>query len=308
MSAKKLTPEEKEKNSRQKKRRERQVLSGAVVERAKKIYGSVANLYSIPEIKALIDEAYVAQLTPEEFLRRLDQTEWAKTRTKAQETYDILRSTNPTQADALIDANMALVRRLLTSKNLSASDEQIRRIAETGTRNGWTQMEFDENSALDVMVATPGSGQAAPQKSDLRAIAKQYGVNVSDAAVDAYVADIVSNRKTPQQFEEEMRESAITLYPSIAERLRTSTFENIVSPYRSIYSDVLEVGPDEIDFTKPEYSVVFNAGEQDKPRMMNALEFSSYLRKKPEWQNTQNAFRTYSQAAQALDKIFGGTR
>lgn len=308
MATKKLTPEEKAKNARQKKRRERQVLSGAVVERAKKIYGSVANLYNIPEIKSLIDEAYVSELTPEEFLRRLDQTEWAKSRTQAQENYDVLLATDPTQADALVQSNSAIVRRILTAKNISASDEDVRRIAETGTRNGWTQSEFDENAPLDVMVSSPSVGQAAPQKTDLRAIAKQYGVKVSDSVIDSYTKDIVSNRKTAEQFEEEMRQSAITLYPSIAERLKTSTFENIVSPYRNIYSEVLETGPDEVDFSKPEYSVVFNAGDPANPRMMNALEFTTYLRKKPEWQNTQNAFRTYSQAAQALDKIFGGTR
>jgi hypothetical protein len=308
MATKKLTPEEKAKNARQKKRREKQVLSGAVVQRATKIYGSLVNLYNIPEIKSLIDEAYIAEYSPEEFLRRFDQTEWAKARTQAQETYDVLRSTDPTQADALVQANTAIVRRILTAKNISASDEDVRRIAESGTRNGWTQAEYDENAPLDVMTSPSGAGQAAPQQTDLRAIAKQYGVKVSDSVIESYTKDIVSNRRTAEQFEEEMRQSAITLYPSIAERLQTSTFENIVSPYRNIYSEVLETGPDEVDFSKPEYSVVFNAGDPTKPRMMNALEFSTSLRKKPEWQNTQNAFRTYSQAAQALDKIFGGTR
>lgn len=310
MAAKKLTPEEKAKNARQKARREKQVLSGAVVERAKKIYGSVVNLYNIPEIKNLIDQGYINQWTPEEFLRQLDNTEWARSRTAAQETFDILESTDATQAQARVEPNVSLVRRVLTSKNLSMPEEEIQRVARIGTRNGWSQIEFDDNVAVEAMRAAPTAGvsQAAPQKTDLRTIAKQFGIRITDSDLDTWANDIVTNRRTLDQFQEQVRQSAQTLYPTIAERLQTATFEDIVAPYRAIYEQTMEMPGEDADFSSPLYSQVFNAGDQGQPRMMNSLEFTRFLRQRPEWQNTQNAYREYAGAADVLNRIFGGTR
>lgn len=301
-------------NWRGKTKRQEMVVSGKLVEEAKKIYGSAADLYNIPELKAVFEQAFVNQWSAEELLRAVDNTAWAKERSQAQETYDILKTSNPTEAATRVEANASAVRRILAQKGITASKEQIQSIAEKGTRNGWSGTQWDEYAASDALTMTaaqPTQGQvqqAAPTATQLRAIAKNFGVPVADSTLNSWVAEISSNKRTAEQFTEYARASAQTLYPGLSERLKTNTFDEIVSPYKQLYADVLEVPEGNVDLTAPQFSNLFTAGDPQKPRMMTSTEWVGFLRKRPEWQNTRNAYNEYTEAAKTLNKIFGGTR
>lgn len=303
------------KDFRSKNKRKQTVISGGLIEQSRKIYGSLADLYNIPELKSIFENAFIEEWTPDELIRQIDNTDWAKTRTAAQERFDVLQTTNPTQAAAEVDANVTVVRRVLAGKGITVSDEQARTIAEKGTRSGWSGNQWDEYSASEAIAlstaqpAQPGAQPvSAVTATELRRIAKQFGVPVSDAVLNDWVNQIATNRKTAEQFSEYSRASAQTLYPSLTERLKTSTFDEIVSPYKQLYSQVLEVAEDNVDLTDPKFSNLFTGSDPANPRMMTSTEWVSFLRKKPEWQNTQNAYREYSDAADRLNKIFGGMR
>jgi hypothetical protein len=311
------------------------VLSGALMDEARKLYGAVADLYNVPELKPLFEQAFINQWSADELIRQIDNTDWAKSRTNSQETFDIQKTINPVEAENNVTKNITVVRRILTDKGLSISEEQIKSIAEKGTRDGWNGNQWDEYSASEAIsfinagggkpleqtvpadvtgqTGTAGGGPstivvAAPTTSELRKIAKDFGVTLSDNVLNQFVSDIATNKTTKDQFTEYARSSAQTLYSSIAERLKTSTFDQIVAPYKNIYSQVLEVPEENVDLTDPKMSALFNAGDVKSPRMMTSTEWVSHLRKKPEWQNTSNAYKEYSDLASTLNKIFGGTR
>lgn len=301
-------------------RREEIVVSGNLLEEARKLYGSVTDLYNVPELKSIFEQAFINKWTSEELLRAIDASDWAKTRTKSQEQSDLQKTVDPVEWENRIAQNIPLVRRILTEKGISISEDQIKTIAEKGTRNGWTGNQWDEYSASDAISFVnagqpqqPGQPAAQPVVSqvtatDLRTIAKNFGVPVTDATLSQWVNDISTNRKSQDQFTEYARSSAQTLYPSLSERLKTNTFDQIMSPYKQLYAEVLETPQDNIDLTNPTYSNLYTSGDPAKPRMMTSTEWVGFLRKRPEWQNTQNAYREYAQAASTLDKIFGGTR
>lgn len=303
-------------NFRGKAKRSEMVLSGKVFEESKKIYGSTANLYNIPELKSIFDDAFVNQWDSDTLLRAIDNTQWATSRTQAQETYDVQKATDPVELQNKVDSFIPTVRRVLASKGISLDETSIKSIAEKGTRNGWTAEQWDSDSAAEAIrlqpsPTTPGATPvpvSAVTASSLRLLAKQFGVDPTDATLNSWVNEISTNTKTKEQFNESMRSSAQTLYPTLGERLKTETFDSITSPYRTLYSKVLEVDEGSVDLTSPAYSSLFNAGDEKNKRMMNATEWTSFLRKRPEWQNTQNAYEEYASAAATLNKIFGGTR
>jgi hypothetical protein len=302
-------------NFRGTEKRTKIVLSGGLIEEAKKLYGSTADLYNIPELKTVFENAFINQWSADELIRQIDNTDWAKTRTESQERFDVLNTTNPVEASANVDANIPVVRRVLSSKGISLSEDQIKTIAQKGTRSGWSGNQWDEYSASEAIAlssATPATPGAQPVSAvtatDLRRTAKQFGVPVADATLNQWVNDIATNSKTQDQFGEYARASAQTLYPSISERLKTNTFDEIVSPYKQLYSQVLETPEDNIDLTSPQFSNLFTGSDPANPRMMTSTEWVSTLRKRPEWQNTQNAYREYASAADTLNKIFGGMR
>lgn len=304
-------------NWRGKEQRRQMVVSGKLLDEARKLYGSVADLYNIPELKTIFEDAFINQWTADELLRAIDNTDWAKTRTASQERYDVLKTTNPTEATADVDRNIPTVRRILAGKGISLGEDQIRTIAEKGARNGWTNIEWDEYTASEAIAlstpATPTPEAPAPAVStvtptSLRIIAKQFGVQVTDATLNQWSNDISTNKKTEDQFTEYVRASAQTLYPGLSERLKTNTFDEITSPYKRLYAEVLETPEDNIDLTAPQFSSLFTGSDPANPRMMTSTEWVGFLRKRPEWQNTQNAYREYAQTADTLNKIFGGTR
>jgi hypothetical protein len=301
--------------------RENIVISGTLIERAREIYGSTADLYNIPELKSIFEQAFINDWDIDELLRQIDNTDWAKSRTDAQERFDVLKTTDPTQAAAQVEQYIPVVRRNLTQKNLTLSEEQIKSIAEKGARNGWNGNQWEEYTASEAVAfinagqpqtPQPGGEVAQPVSqvgaTDLRKIAKQFGVKVSDQVLNGWVSDIVTNKRNQDQFTEYVRASAQTMFPSLSDRLKTNTFDEIVSPYKQMYSEVLETPEDNIDLTNPTFSNLFTAGDPNKPRMMTSTEWVTFLRKRPEWQNTQNAYSEYAQAASTLNKIFGGTR
>jgi hypothetical protein len=305
-------------NYRGKAKRTAMVLSGAVFEESKKIYGSTANLYNIPELKTIFDDAFVNQWDSDTLIRAIDNTKWATSRTQAQETYDVQKATDPVELQNKVDSIVPTVRRVLAGKGIALDEASIKLIAEKGTRNGWTAEQWDSDSAAEAIrlqpaptTATSGAAPApvsAVTASTLRMLAKQFGVDPTDTTLNSWVNEISTNTKTKEQFNESMRSSAQTLYPTLGERLKTETFDSITSPYRTLYSKVLEVDEGSVDLTSPAYSNLFNAGDEKNKRMMNATEWTSFLRKRPEWQNTQNAYEEYASAASTLNKIFGGTR
>lgn len=303
-------------NFRGKAKRTAMVLSGAVFEESKKIYGSTANLYNIPELKTIFDDAFVNQWDSDTLLRAIDNTDWAINRTQSQETYDVQKVTDPVELQKKVDSSVPLVRRVLASKGISLDETSIKSIAEKGTRNGWTAEQWDSDSAAEAIrlqptPATTAGATPAPVSTvtatTLRMLAQQFGVDPAESTINSWVNEIATNTKTKEQFNETMRSSAQTLYPTLGERLKTETFDSITSPYRTLYSKVLEVDEGSVDLTSPAYSNLFNAGDDKNKRMMNATEWTSFLRKRPEWQNTQNAYQEYSSAASTLNKIFGGT-
>lgn len=301
-------------NFRGKSKRTAMVLSGAVFEESKKIYGSTANLYNIPELKTIFNDAFVNQWDSDTLIRAIDNTVWATSRTQSQEIYDVQKATDPVELEKKITGSIPLVRRTLAANGISLDEKSIKSIAEKGTRNGWTAEEWDSDSAAEAIRLQPAAVGAttvpvsAVTASTLRLLAKQFGVNATEKTLNSWVNEISTNAKTKEQFNETMRSSAQTLYPTLGERLKTETFDSITSPYKSLYAKVLEVDEEGVDLTSPTYSNLFNAGDEKNKRMMNATEWTSFLRKRPEWQNTQNAYKEYSDAASALNKIFGGTR
>lgn len=307
-------------NFREKAKRTKVVLSGGVFEEAKKLYGSTANLYNIPELKTIFDDAFINKWDSDTLLQAIDNTEWATSRTQSQETYDVQKATDPVELQNKVDSFLPTIRRVLAGKGISLDDASIKSIAEKGTRNGWTAEQWDSDTAAEAIRLQPAPtttaesaapGTPAPVSavtaSSLRLLAKQFGVDPTESTINSWVNEISTNSKTKEQFNETMRSSAQTLYPTIGERLKTETFDSITSPYRTLYSKVLEVDEGSVDLTSPAYSNLFNAGDDKNKRMMNATEWTSFLRKRPEWQNTQNAYQEYSSAASTLNKIFGGT-
>lgn len=303
-------------NWRGRSQRRQMVLSGKLVEEAKKLYGSVADMYNIPELRSIFEDGFINQWTSDELLRAIDNTEWAKTRTLSQERYDVLKTTNPIEAAAEVDQNIPTVRRILSGKGISLGEDQIKVIAEKGARNGWSNVEWDEYVASEAIAlttaATPAQTPTRPASTvtptNLRVIAKQFGVPIAEATLNQWSNDIATNRKTEDQFTEYARASAQTLYPGLAERLKTNTFDEITSPYKRLYAEVLETPEDNIDLTAPQFSTLFTGSDPANPRMMTSTEWVGFLRRRPEWQNTQNAYREYAQVSDTLNKIFGGTR
>jgi len=292
-------------------RRERvaAVLSGNFLDEARKLYGSVVELYRDPELNQLFADAFINQWSVDEFIRRFDRTKWAQDRTTAQEGFDILEASKPEEAAARVETYRAQVQSTVGGLGLSLSDEQTAQIARMAARNNWTGQQFVSGVGAEaVRLVNTGGAQTPISAEEVRQVAKNYGVPVSDSVVSQWANEIASGTKTIEQWTQMQKSSAKTLYSAVADRLETETFSDITEPYRQFAASTLEVPADNLDLTQPKWARLFAAGEggSQPSRLMNLTEWASYVRAQPEWQNTANAYREYSDMASRLENIFRG--
>lgn len=298
-----------------KKRQQRQkrilaVLSGQFIDEARKLYGSVVDLYSNPELKPLFEQAFINQWSVDEFLNRFDQTQWAKDRTTAQEQFDILQASKPEEAKAKLDTVRSLVNTTVGGLGLTLTDAQLGSITMLAARNGWSGQQFTSGVGAEAirLVNQSGAGQAPISTESVRQVAQEYGTPVSDGTVKQWADEIAAGTKTLEQWVQEQRRNAQNLYAPIADRLETQTFKQITDPYRQIAGATLETDPNAIDLSQSKWSRLFQSDQSkpNEPKMMNITEWTRFVRSQPEWQNTANAYREYADMANQLSQMFRG--
>lgn len=307
MAAARPTP----KQRRQRQRRQLAVLSGNFIDEAKKIYGAAVSLYEVPELGRLFAEAFINQWSTDEFLRRFDQTEWAKQRTIAQEAFDILEASDPTEATNLVNTTLASVRTTVGGLGLTLTDEQLTTIAKSAARNKWTGQQFESAVGAEaIRIANQGTTQTPITMQQVKSVAQDYGTPLADADAKRWTDDIASGTRTLEQLVQSQRATAKGLYSAIADRLDTETFTDIVQPYRQIAGQTLEMDPSALNLSDTRWSRLFapNPENPTEQRMMNLTEWTTFVRSQPEWQNTANAYREYADMADKLTSLFRGRR
>lgn len=290
-------------------------------------YGWLIDIYNtVPEIAQIIRDGYVKDKPIEDIQRDVANSKWALGLQVGE--YDYLKgyATNDRSYLDSVSAKERDVRGIAAQSGYTLDDRQIKILAAGALKAGWTPQQLNDEIGKSVVSAaqtgtpvtaaapsdaTPTGLQKTTDAASLRTLARSYGLNLTDQTVEGYVQSIVQGNLSVEQIKSQFREQAKSLYPSLAKQLDIGSVDDVTQSYRNIAANVLNIDPAAVDFsdaTKYGKLLTYQDPKTGESRLMNATEWTQYLRGLPDWQNTKEAKDSYSGIIDTVTTLFGKVR
>lgn len=311
------------KNRRGVQKRRKYTTTGKWIDDITAKYGWLVNVYNTnPEIAQIMRDAYIYDQPESEVQANIQRSKWA-TGLQVGE-YDYLKGTY-TKDRAYLDqlaAKETEIAAQAAASGYNLTSEQSKLLAAGAVKAGWSGQTLANEIGKAVVAgakqgttmaptptgAEPTELQQGMDAAGLRTLARSYGIKLTDQDVEGYVQSILGGQLSTQQVEAQFKNQAKNLYPALAQQLDAGTLNDAVSSYRSIASDVLGVDPSAVDFTdatKYGKLLTYSDPKSGQARLMNASEWTQYLRSLPEWQNTSQAKAGYDNLIKSVEMMFG---
>lgn len=190
------------------------------------------------------------------------------------------------------------------------NDDELYKLAQDKRRLGLTDAQVTNRLAKDYLNVRDGrfSGAAGAKQDELSRWAITNGVALSPNTIQSYVRSIAMGDITEDDVKNEVRRTYMAgAYPAWADRINAGQdIADIARPYRKRMADLLEIGEEEIDFNDTTLARgLQGVGADGKPSVVPLYEFEKQIRQDPRWQQTDNAYATYTKVGTDLLRMFG---
>jgi len=301
-------------------------------------YGVQAALIaSDPELGSLFTTAVSQNWSANKWAAEFQNTNWAKTRTPAQQSAELQRTSDPAAySEAYNNARQKLIS-TASSLGINLTPSQIGQAIDpanysqphaldtTGQNLAeWILSNNPTDSALQAHLAQVGrvnatltGGQAQTTAQQLKQQAMDLGLNnMTLPGGQDYFAQaaqgIIAGTTSAQEQSQYLINQAKTMFPAYAKQLDSGiTVKALAAPYINTLSNLLEVDPTTIDLSAPTGygSMITKAlqgnGDPNNPTPMTVSDFSNQVRQDPRWLNTQNAKDSIMNSGVQLLRNFG---
>ena len=235
-----------------------------------------------PELKKLLIDATSNSWAPDKFQYEIEQTDWWKTTTESARVFDTEEATDPATVQTKIDNRVATINDYALQFGVRVSSETAAELARDSLRGGWSEQILQTAITNEATKSTAGVSQlrAGYIGQQIRSSANSYGIRLGDTELNSWVQKWASGAESKESVEAAMREWSKVLYPSISTYIDEGrTFQDIVSPYKSLAAGLLELDAEQIDFTEPKWLAAISkedkAGDQ---KLMSATEWQREIR------------------------------
>lgn len=245
-------------------------------------YGYVAAyLNAFPEIKAKVDLAVAGDWTPEKLQAELKTTNWWAQTEKARREWDMLSIEQPAEAAQRV-ADMEQSLRKQAQQMGVTLPADITGSARHLVAYQWSadqQRQWIADQMAPIASDKASTGLAGASVTQLRDMAEQYGIMLSDQTLTDWTRSIVAGNNSPQGFEDYLRVQAKGKYVGVAEDLdRGVTVQQLFDPYRQAAAQALGINPADINLADEKWSKALTVSENGKSRAMTLDEWGRTLR------------------------------
>lgn len=280
------------------------------------LYGYMAWALNIPEVSSILrnaaaDAAVGSPWSTDKLQGALKDTNWWKTTADSERKWEQTVAEDPASAQQQIGNLAAQIRTQLSGQGVTLDDSRIRQVAEQALRWDWSNDQT--KAALDLELQRAPSVLMSKVGADFKALSGQYGVPISDAAIQQWAAHAISGVKTDEMFRQYLVQQANQRFADNAVlkdyMAKGGTVSQYFDPYRQIAGQILGVNPDNVDLSDPKWSAAINATIDDKGTIgpMTYDQWSQYLKTNPafNYQATTNGKNDESSLGQTIGKMFG---
>jgi hypothetical protein len=262
----------------------------------------------------ILKEAVNTEFTDEEIQARIKGTQYFKSITDSQYRFD--GASSAVQNGLLQSARDAIVKDY-ADVGLAQTDidEIARKVARNGlTATGVKQAVYQYAFRRPEAATTPTSPAMATRALEggdadtIRQSARTYGYKVSDAELQAVLTGGMYNgvTVTKDSILQKAQKAAKGAYGHLADQIDAGlSLEDIFSNYRNYAADLLEIDPNQIDFTKDgKWAKAFGSKETGQ---MSLTDWISTVKSDPTfgWQFTKQANQQATDIGLTLARAFG---
>lgn len=275
-------------------------------------YGQVAQMAkSVPELKAILDQATREQWTTDRFIMAVSNTQWYKQNGSGVREWVALETTDPQTARDKLGHGKGDIQAIANEMGIPMSDAQLEQafffrqfsggMSDQNFRNYLARTYFDAYNFDWVN----GSGQAAEYASQLDTLRQNYGM--PDGEEYSWVRDNLNKVMRGEQTMEGMaiaaRAYASSKYTAFTEQIeRGMTVYDLAQPYMDSYRNILEQDVNKgLSDQLIQKAMQFNDGGRALP----VWEFEKQLRQDERWSKTHNAQSAMSQVLTKIGQDFG---
>lgn len=272
--------------------------------------GYAASFFNaIPELKALLKQAVKEGWSTDKFKGKLMASSWYRTHSETQRQFFELEQRDPTTAKAQIDAQYAKLKDQFATAGVEIDDARLRAMARTTLMYGSTDDQIQDMIAYEFEYK-PGetSGMVAQTETDVRSLARDYGVNVSEDQMGDWIGGVIGGEYTTQTLADYVRDIARSKYLGYQKQIDAGmTVRDIAAPYLSSYSSILEVDPSNVDVQDNliQKALQGQMGQDGTVTPQTVYDFEKTLRKDPRWLKTKNAKDDMTSMALQIGRDFG---
>lgn len=270
-------------------------------------FGYLSVFLGDPEVGPLLQRGAREQWSPQRLEAELQQTNFWRRTSESQRQFDALMSQQPAEARQQVSARASEIAEQARQIGMPVDPRRLNQIATDSLRFGWQGTQLRDALTADFDYQAGMGGQAGEAARQVKELAGQYLIPLSDQAVDNWTERIVSGAADQEAYRAYLVEQAKSLFPGMAGALdKGVTVSQYADPYKQIAARELEVAPEQIDLMDPKYRVMLDqVDKQGNRTAMTLSQASEYLRGRPEWQQTGAANEKAAALTESLLRSFG---
>lgn len=215
-------------------------------------YPDVYGLLNIdPEVKSVLLTAARKEYTAAKLRSELAKTKWWKTTAATARSWDASYAQDRATGDQLLKQTQTEIAAQATRIGVSLTAAQLNTMSLNVRRLGWTQQQVAESLAAYWRKASkPAAGAGTATVDTLRAIMADYGVQMSDSALEGWTQRIIGGKADEAGFRSYVIKQAKSLFPSVADDISEGqTVRDYFDPYVQMAARVLGVNPEDVNLS-----------------------------------------------------------
>lgn len=256
-------------------------------------YGFIGTLARmVPELRGKLQEATANGWTVDRFTRELQDTKWWKSHPESFRQRIVQHATDPSTYGQERKQVEEHVRAVSAEMGIPLTLPDLSKLVGAAFNFGWQDEQIRRFVGLHGQISGQRlGGEAAKIAAQVKQMAYQYGVSVSQVAVDTAVRTVMTGQGTVETYLERYKQLAKHTFPGLAQEIDGgATVQELADPYIQQMAQTLEVDPAAVGVHD---RLVRSALQYRDPAGVAAplplWQFEQQLKKDPRWDKTKNA-------------------
>lgn len=189
---------------------------------------------------------------------------------------------------------------------LKLKPEEVDYIARVAETQNYSAEQVDQALVGLIQWDTVGQGSLTGYRDEIRAMAKQYLVELPEQQLLDWATNLATGQATSDGYKSLIRTQAKLANPFLAKMIDEGLApEEILAASKRTIATSLGLNEASISFNDPSFMKLVTVGEGDKQRLATNAELRQNIRQDSRWEQSDEARQLSSSLARTIAQIFG---